>query len=115
MHFTDIYAATRQVISRSRPLNPRVVAVQLAADPRFIAMAHSGYWALSVWPDVDTRRITDIAVVLLTEAKRPLKVQTLSDIIAEQRPIAPKSVTALLHNDARFKRVARRVWTLVDS
>ena len=114
MHFTDIWAATRKVVRRSKPINPKVVAVQLAADPRFTAMAHSGYWALSMWPDVDTRKITDIAAALLADTTEPMKVATLSNLIARRRPVAPKSVTASLHNDARFKRVARGVWTIVD-
>jgi len=114
MHFTDICAATRQVISRSKPLNPKVVAVQLGADPRFTAMAHSGYWALSAWPNVETRGIADIAAALLADAKRPMKVGTLSTIIARLRPVAAKSVTATLHNDSRFQRVGRGIWTIID-
>lgn len=114
MHFTDICAATRKVVRRSKPINPKVVAVQLAADPRFTAMAHSGYWALSVWPDLETRNITDIAAAMLAGAKGPMEVRTLSNLIARRRPVAPKSVTASLHRDSRFKRVGPGIWTMVD-
>lgn len=114
MHFNDICAETRRVLVRSKPLNPKVVAVQLGADSRFTAMAHSGHWALSAWPDVETRKITDIAAAVLVGGEGPMEGRTLSNLIARRRPVAPKSVTASLHRDSRFKKVGRGIWTMVD-
>lgn len=112
LHFSDLCAGVNRSARFQPPLSAKLVAVYLHRDPRFVPIAWSGSWALAEWPNVETRRITDVAEAILIAARRPLGDDALFQLIAERRPVGRKSVTPLLNRDKRFRRIPGGLWGL---
>jgi hypothetical protein len=112
LHFRELYDSVRRSEQIGIPRSPKVVAVQLRNDPRFVPIGASGLWVLAKWPQVETRKITDVAEAILMAAEHPLTDDALFDRISQRRPVGRKSVTVLLHGDKRFSRMPGGRWTL---
>jgi hypothetical protein len=114
LHFSDLCAGVNRVGCLCPRLSPKLVAVYLYRDARFVPIGWSGLWALAEWPQVETRKITDVAEAILIDAEHPLTDEALFDRISQRRPVGRKSVTVLLNGDERFRRIPGGRWTLAS-
>jgi hypothetical protein len=113
LHFKEIIDRTRRATC-SGLIQSRSVTNVLTEDPRFVAMAQSGFWALTEWRNIETRTITNIAADLIEKAGGPLDQDCLYTLIKARRPVARDSIRALLGRDARFRRTGVQMWSLVE-
>jgi len=112
LHFSELCTGVNRSGRFKLRLSPRLVAVYLHRDARFVPISWSGFWALAEWPDVETRRITDVAEAVLIATQEPLSDEVLFERIAERRPVGRKSVTPMLNKDKRFRRMEGGLWSL---
>jgi hypothetical protein len=108
LHFKEII----QRAPRARRFHLRSTTNILTEDSRFVAVARSGFWALTEWVNVETRTIPDIAADLIEKAGCPIDQNRLYTLIKARRPVARKSVRTLLSRDARFRRTGLQMWSL---
>ena len=92
-----------------KPINLRKT---MAADPRFKPIGKSGFWALREWDHIDGRTITDIAADLFRTSKKAMTEAELHRLIAAKRPVRFKSLSTMLRDNSRFRRLGARTWEL---
>jgi hypothetical protein len=117
LHFREIARRTHRITRSGRLIQPSAISSALTGDPRFVAVAQSGFWALAEWRNIETRTITDIAADLLEKAGRPVSSNRLYTLITARRSAAKDSIRALLRRDNRFQKSGAKMWTLrkIDS
>ena len=86
----------------------------LLPDPRFVAAAQAGYWALVRWHKVETRGIKEIAFDEIKRAGRPMKEKELFSLIAKRRPVKRRSIPRMLAKSSRFKKVGPKLWAICE-
>jgi hypothetical protein len=96
---------------RARRL-PAAISYILGRDRRFVAVAQSGYWALTEWSDIETRSVAKIAFDEITKARRPLSQSELYTLISAKRFLNRRSLTKLLGQTNRLMRLPSGLWTI---
>lgn len=85
---------------------------QLTPSPRIAAIARTGYWVLTDWPDVATGTIVEVMEHCLREEGRPMTLEELHDCVTTLRPAKPTSIYTFALEKDRFVRVDDGRWWL---
>ena len=115
MHLREITAEIARTTRTSRRRGVRSIAASLTGNKRFTPIGRTGYWVLAEWRNVETRTIADVAAEILGRSKIPMTSAQLYTLILARRPLALRSVSRLLNEDARFDRVGPSEWRLKDT
>jgi DNA-directed RNA polymerase delta subunit len=112
MHYREICSKTAGTKGGKRDQLPRDVGRMLSFDPRFTPIGGSGFWSLTEWTHVETRKVVSVAVDLLEKAGKPLHHKKLFRLISRLRPVSKSSIENRLGEDPRLIRVGRGTWGL---
>ena len=82
----------------------------LSADPRFVPMGMSGYWALAAWDHLDTRTITQVILDELSKSRRAMSSAEIYKRVAKKRSVTAHSIQQLLHESPRFNYINGVGW-----
>ncbi len=116
MHFRHLLREVNKVAAMQR--KPAVgkgsLVNQLTADERIQPIGRTGEWTLAEWGS-ETRSIIEVMVEALHASGEAMTQTELWDAVRTVRPAAENSIPLLLGNNPdRFRRVAPRVWALVE-
>lgn len=111
---------TREINNRTVPfggrkLGPRTLSNHVLGDDRFMAIGHSGLWALKTWEHIDTASIVDLMERCLIERNTPATIEEIYEYINSRRPVTPGSIGIYLSSRGDlFRRVDRTRWGLAS-
>jgi hypothetical protein len=115
LHFEQIAEEiSRRQIERCREASLTTLKIKLCADKsRFLPVARSGLWKLTIWEHVDTRMIVEIAIEILRAEQTPMHADRIIQYVAERRPdVARNSIAAMMGEDPRLTRTGPATWGL---
>lgn len=115
MHYSDLCREINKYIPPKSPtLDKRNMVNQLTADPRFITVGKSGFWALEEWGTEDRSIVTLIEETLHRRGEAMLESAIFEEVV-KLRPASKHSITMLLcSNPRRFRKIAPRLWDLPE-
>lgn len=112
LHYKEIFALSDHKIRPGGKLRERLVPTKLSADPRFVPLGRSGFWALAEWPNIEIRTVPDVVTEVLGATTTALMVEEIFRIVLARRPVSRRTIEATLSSDRRFKRDSQGGWTL---
>jgi hypothetical protein len=112
LHYKEIFALSEHVVRPGGKLRATLVASRLSADPRFVPLGGSGFWALAEWPNIELRPVPDIVAAVLGATTASMTVEEVFRVVLAQRPVSRRTIEVTLSRDMRFKRGSQGGWTL---
>ena len=112
LHYNEIFALSDHKIRPGGKLRGRLVSSRLSADPRFVPLGRSGFWALAEWPNIERRPVPDIVAAVLGATTASMMVDEVFRVVLAQRPVSRRTIEVTLSRDTRFKRGSHGGWTL---
>ncbi len=113
-HYSVIAEKVNTLLPPEQQTTPRNVHAELGRCTDLFVRVGPGIFGLKEWGLPDDGSLANAAYRVLTEAGRPLHIQTITDRVLEIWRVKRPSVHAAILNDDRFYRAAPATFGLIE-